>query len=86
MCNKNGNPPRIVHDEEVDPLPPLFKVVIRQMVRWHVFPPSCIPDSCIINVYKEGDYIPPHIVHHDFVRPFVMYCFLVNPMLSLVHA
>jgi alkylated DNA repair dioxygenase AlkB len=68
--DKNGNPPGIVRDEEVDPLPPLFKAAIRRMVRWHVLPPSCIPDSCIVNIYDEGDCIPPHIDHHDFVRPF----------------
>lgn len=68
--DKNGNPPGIVRDEEVDPLPPLFKAAIRRLVRWHVLPPSCIPDSCIVNLYDEGDCIPPHIDHHDFVRPF----------------
>lgn len=68
--DKNGNPPGIVRDEEVDPLPPLFKAAIRRMVRWHVLPPSCIPDSCIVNIYDESDCIPPHIDHHDFVRPF----------------
>ena len=40
------------------------------MVRWHVLPPSCIPDNCIVNIYEEGNCIPPHIDHHDFVRPF----------------
>ncbi|KAL3382380.1 hypothetical protein AABB24_002097 [Solanum stoloniferum] len=68
--DKNGNPPGIVRDEEVDPLPPLFKKMIKRMVRWHVLPTSCVPDSCIVNIYDEGDCIPPHIDHHDFVRPF----------------
>lgn len=68
--DKNGNPPGIKRDEEVDPLPSLFKKIIKRMVRWDVLPPSCIPDSCIVNIYKEGDCIPPHIDHHDFVRPF----------------
>ena len=29
------------------------------------------PDSCIVNLYQEGDCIPPHVDHHDFARPFV---------------
>ncbi|KAB1207068.1 RNA demethylase ALKBH5 [Morella rubra] len=70
LQDKNGNPPGIKRDEEVDPLPSLFKKIIKRMVRWDVLPPSCIPDSCIVNIYKEGDCIPPHIDHHDFVRPF----------------
>ncbi|CAN4108096.1 unnamed protein product [Withania somnifera] len=74
--DNDGNPPGIVRDEEVDPLPPLFKKMIRRMVRWHVLPPSCVPDSCIVNIYDEGDCIPPHIDHHDFVRPFCTVSFL----------
>ncbi|XP_020596452.1 RNA demethylase ALKBH5-like [Phalaenopsis equestris] len=40
------------------------------MVQWGIIPADCIPNSCIINIYEEGDCIPPHIDHHDFVRPF----------------
>ncbi|KAI3803870.1 hypothetical protein L1987_32034 [Smallanthus sonchifolius] len=40
------------------------------MVRWHVLPPTCVPNSCIVNIYDEGDCIPPHIDHHDFLRSF----------------
>ncbi|KAH9298274.1 hypothetical protein KI387_029956, partial [Taxus chinensis] len=71
-----GNPPGIVREEEVDPIPPLFKTAIRRLVRWQVLPPSCIPDSCIVNIYEQGDCIPPHIDHHDFVRPFCTLSFL----------
>ncbi|XP_052194430.1 RNA demethylase ALKBH9B-like [Diospyros lotus] len=74
--DKKGNPPGIVRDEEVDPLPPLFKEMIRRLVRWHVLPPSCVPDSCIVNIYDEGDCIPPHIDNHDFLRPFCTVSFL----------
>jgi alkylated DNA repair protein alkB family protein 5 len=28
------------------------------------------PDSCIVNVYEPGDFIPPHIDHQDYPRPF----------------
>ncbi|KAM3219599.1 RNA demethylase ALKBH9B [Capsicum annuum] len=76
--DKDGNPPGIVRDEVADPLPPLFKEMIKRMVRWHVLPPSCVPDSCIVNIYEEGDCIPPHIDHHDFVRPFCTVSFLAE--------
>ncbi|XP_047173329.1 RNA demethylase ALKBH9B-like [Vigna umbellata] len=74
--NKSGNPPGIMRDEEVDPIPPVFKHIIKRMVRWNIVPSSCIPDSCIVNIYEEGDCIPPHIDHHDFVRPFYTVSFL----------
>ncbi|XP_071716283.1 RNA demethylase ALKBH9B-like [Rutidosis leptorrhynchoides] len=76
--DKNGNPPGIIRDEEVDPLPPIFIQMIKRMVRWHVLPPTCIPNSCIVNIYEEGDCIPPHIDHHDFVRPFCTISFLTQ--------
>ncbi|KAK9991124.1 hypothetical protein SO802_026109 [Lithocarpus litseifolius] len=74
--DKNGNPPGILPDELADPIPPLFKVIIRRLVRWHVLPPTCVPDSCIVNIYEEGDCIPPHIDNHDFMRPFCTVSFL----------
>ncbi|KAG6392681.1 hypothetical protein SASPL_146905 [Salvia splendens] len=74
--DKRGNPPGILKAEIVDPLPHLFKVMIKRLVRWHVLPPSCVPDSCIVNIYEEGDCIPPHIDNHEFVRPFCTVSFL----------
>ncbi|GAB2283601.1 hypothetical protein Dimus_018107 [Dionaea muscipula] len=74
--DKDGNAPGIIRDEEVDPLPPVFKKMIQRMVRWHILPSTCIPNSCIVNIYDEGDCIPPHIDHHDFVRPFCTVSFL----------
>ncbi|XP_038723233.1 RNA demethylase ALKBH9B-like isoform X2 [Tripterygium wilfordii] len=74
--DKMGNPQGILQKETVDPLPSLFKVIIRRLVKWHVLPPSCVPDSCIVNIYEEGDCIPPHIDNHDFVRPFCTVSFL----------
>ncbi|KAK4847065.1 hypothetical protein QYF36_025085 [Acer negundo] len=76
--DKNGNPPGIIRDEDVDPLPPLFKLMIKRLVRWHVLQPTCIPNSCIVNIYDEGDCIPPHIDHHDFLRPFCTVSFLTE--------
>ncbi|XP_059434688.1 RNA demethylase ALKBH9B-like [Corylus avellana] len=68
--DQNGKPPSIIRNEELDHIPFLFKKVIKRMVRWQILPPTCIPNSCIVNIYEEGECIPPHIDHHDFVRPF----------------
>lgn len=76
--DKYGNPPGIIREAEVEPLPPLFKQMIMRMVRWGVLPRRCIPDSCIVNIYEEGDCIPPHIDHHDFLRPFCTVSLLSN--------
>lgn len=74
--DKAGNPPGILQQGAVDPIPLLFKVIIRRLVGWHVLPPTCVPDSCIVNIYDEGDCIPPHIDNHDFLRPFCTVSFL----------
>lgn len=74
--DKAGNPPGILQHGAVDPIPSLFKVIIRRLVGWHVLPPTCVPDSCIVNIYDEGDCIPPHIDNHDFLRPFCTVSFL----------
>lgn len=74
--DKMGNPPGILRYGAVDPIPDLFKVMIKRLVKWHVIPPDCVPDSCIVNIYEEGDCIPPHIDNHDFVRPFCTVSFL----------
>ncbi|KAG7557242.1 Oxoglutarate/iron-dependent dioxygenase [Arabidopsis suecica] len=74
--DRAGNPPGILQPEEVVSLPPLFKDIIRRLIKWHVLPPTCVPDSCIVNIYDEGDCIPPHIDNHDFLRPFCTISFL----------
>lgn len=74
--DRYGNPPGILRNVVSDPIPHLFKMVIRRLIRWHVLPTSCIPDSCIVNIYEPGDCIPPHIDSHDFVRPFSTVSFL----------
>ncbi|XP_020592989.1 uncharacterized protein LOC110033373 [Phalaenopsis equestris] len=68
--DKQGNHPKILRQDEVDPLPPTIKWEIKRMVKWSVLPVDCIPNSYIINIYEERDSIPSHIDHHDFVRPF----------------
>lgn len=48
------------------------------MIGEHIIPPTCVPDSCIVNIYEVGDCIPPHIDHHDFLRPFCTVSFLTK--------
>lgn len=76
--DRKGNPPGIIRDEEVDPLPPLLRAITRRLVEWRVLPPTCVPDSCIVNIYDKDDCIPPHIDHHDFLRPFCTVSFLAE--------
>jgi mRNA N6-methyladenine demethylase len=59
-----------------DPMPELFKTMIKRLLKWHVLPMTCIPDSCIVNIYESGDCIPPHIDSHNFLRPFCTVSFL----------
>ncbi|KAL6651668.1 hypothetical protein ACP70R_010593 [Stipagrostis hirtigluma subsp. patula] len=76
--DRKGNPPGIIRDEEVDPLPPLLRAMVCRLVEWRVLPPTCVPDSCIVNIYDVDDCIPPHIDHHDFLRPFCTVSFLAE--------
>ncbi|XP_020587053.1 RNA demethylase ALKBH5-like [Phalaenopsis equestris] len=57
-------------------MPPTIKWMVTRLVQWRIMPSSCIPNSCIINIYEEGDCIPPHIDHHDFERPFCTVSFV----------
>jgi alkylated DNA repair protein alkB family protein 5 len=76
--DRDGNPPGIVRDTAVDPLPPLIAAMVRRLVLWRVLPRSCVPDSCIVNIYDVDDCIPPHVDSHDFVRPFCTASFLAE--------
>eukprot|EP01024_Parvocaulis_polyphysoides_P029723 TRINITY_DN26925_c0_g1_i1.p3 TRINITY_DN26925_c0_g1~~TRINITY_DN26925_c0_g1_i1.p3 ORF type:complete len:138 (+),score=4.20 TRINITY_DN26925_c0_g1_i1:148-561(+) len=50
---------------------PQFLVALSQrLLRWNILSRECPPDSAIINIYEEGDCIPPHVDNHDFARPF----------------
>ena len=56
--DKAGNPPGIARREAVDPFPERLKQTIARLVMWHILPPHCVPDSCIINIYDKDDCIP----------------------------
>lgn len=55
----------------MEAMPPELEALSDRLVRWGIVPRAIRPNSAIINVYEPGDCIPPHIDHHDFVRPFV---------------
>ncbi|XP_043717821.1 RNA demethylase ALKBH9B-like [Telopea speciosissima] len=78
VVDKKGNPLGIIQDEEVDSMPSMFKTMIKNLLRWDVLQQTCIPNNCIPNMYDEGDCIPPHIDHHDFLRPFYIVSFLIK--------
>ncbi|XP_047044036.1 RNA demethylase ALKBH9B-like [Lolium rigidum] len=76
--DRDGNPPGIVRESAVDPLPPLLAAMVRRLVLWRVLPRACVPDSCIVNIYDVDDCIPPHVDSHDFLRPFCTASFLAD--------
>jgi|APGre2960657444_1045066.scaffolds.fasta_scaffold06383_4 hypothetical protein len=69
VCYSYAPTPGITQDV-VEAMPATLEAVVDRMVRWGVLPAAVRPDSCIVNIYEEGDCIPPHIDHHDFTRPF----------------
>lgn len=66
-----GRPRGIVTDEIVEDMPPVLNALSQRLVRWGILSEACIPDSAIVNIYSEGDCIPPHIDNFQFLRPFV---------------
>ena len=52
-------------------LPPCLTALVDRLVARGVVPKEVAPDSAIVNSYTTGDCIPPHVDHHDFLRPFV---------------
>lgn len=51
-------------------LPPLLADVVRLLVRASVFSEDSAPDTCSVNVYAPGQYLPPHVDAVEFARPF----------------
>ena len=51
----------IVPEEIVEPMPPTLRALCRRLTRWHILPRAAEPDSAIVNIYEEGDCIPPHV-------------------------
>ncbi|XP_020586526.1 uncharacterized protein LOC110028850 [Phalaenopsis equestris] len=73
---QNENPPGILRNAAADPIPNLFKLMIKRLIGWHVMPISCVPDCCSVNIYEPGHSVQPNIESNDFVRPFCTVSFL----------
>ncbi|XP_044493278.1 RNA demethylase ALKBH10B-like [Mangifera indica] len=54
-------------DRRIEPIPALLQGVIDHAVGMQIL--TVKPDSCIIDVYNEGDHSQPHIWPHWFGRP-----------------
>jgi len=65
-CNK-VLPCRHTH---VLPLPPLLEALLDTLLAARVFEPFERPDTCVVNVYAPGSWIPPHVDSEAFERPF----------------
>ena len=52
-------------------LPPLLAEVVKRLVSASVFSEDDAPDTCSVNVYSPGQYLPPHVDATEFARPFV---------------
>eukprot|EP00277_Geminigera_cryophila_P000920 CAMPEP_0179411008 /NCGR_PEP_ID=MMETSP0799-20121207/3654_1 /TAXON_ID=46947 /ORGANISM="Geminigera cryophila, Strain CCMP2564" /LENGTH=386 /DNA_ID=CAMNT_0021183021 /DNA_START=42 /DNA_END=1202 /DNA_ORIENTATION=- len=61
---------RIAPEVPVEPLHPILLKLVDKLVHQGVLPQAVRPDSAIINLYRPGDNIPPHIDHMDYPRPF----------------
>jgi mRNA N6-methyladenine demethylase len=68
--DKEENLPGIMRDVKVDLIPPLLKDTVQHLVNWNILLKTCLPGSCIINIYNKGDCVPPHVDHHDILHPF----------------
>ncbi|KAI3729724.1 hypothetical protein L6452_18388 [Arctium lappa] len=54
-------------DRRIEPIPSLFEDVIEGLMAMQVL--TVKPDSCIIDIFNEGDHSQPHIWPHWFGRP-----------------
>ena len=65
---------RVYDKDEVDveTMPKILKDrVVQRLVERGVFDEDAfLPDSCTINVYRKGQWLPPHVDNPHFKRPF----------------
>jgi hypothetical protein len=62
-CNK-------VDNAAVEPLPPPLLRLLDAFEAAGVFTPDERPDTCCVNVYDSGAWLPPHVDSEAFDRPF----------------
>ena len=54
----------------VPPLPAAFEELLDALQAAGVFAASERPDTCVVNVYAPGSWLPPHVDSSAFDRPF----------------
>jgi alkylated DNA repair dioxygenase AlkB len=59
-----------VSRNEVEPLPPALQATLDMLEADGIFTPAERPDTCCINMYETGSWIPPHVDSEAFARPF----------------
>ena len=62
-CNK-------VQNAAVLPLPPLLEALLDRLEARGIFAASERPDTCCVNAYEAGSWLPPHVDSAAFDRPF----------------
>ena len=62
---------RVDAETRVAAMPAIFEDVLDALVARGVIGKDEKMDSCTVNVYGKGQWIPPHIVNPTFARPFV---------------
>ena len=63
-CNK-------VQRTAVPPLPPIFEALLDSLQGAGIIANAVErPDTCVVNVYAPGSWLPPHVDSLDFERPF----------------
>ncbi len=55
------NSNRVYENEPVADLPPILEEAIDKLVNERIFTPQQRPDTCTINVYSKGNWLPPHV-------------------------
>ena len=59
---------RVQRTERVDPLPAFLKAVAKKLKDRGIFNEE--PDTCCVNIYEAGQWIPLHVDNPSFDRPF----------------
>jgi len=60
-----------VENTLTEPMPPALADVVRALVRRGVINEAEAFDSCCINLFEQGQWLPAHVDNAKFARPFV---------------
>ena len=61
---------KLLWGAEVAPLPAELERVLDLLCTCGLFHPDQRPDTCCVNEYERGTWIPPHVDSEAFARPF----------------